>query len=136
MLLNAEGKRVKLAAVKAATQTGDGTVSTGWISRTDFLAGRAFASLEAASGSPTSLTATLIVEDATSDAGAGSATYATIAAAGDDLKAGALLDGAVDLKGAREYVRVSSTLAFTGGSSPAAVTAVGLALTGAVLPPV
>lgn len=136
MLLNAEGKRVKMGAVLAKNQVGNGTVSTGWISRRDFLAGRAFVNLEAASPAPTSLTATLIVEDATSDAGANSATYATLEAAGDDLKAGALLDGAVDLKGAREYVRVSSTLAFTGGSSPAAVTAVGLALTGAVLPPV
>lgn len=134
--LQAQGKLTKIAAVKAASQVGDGTVSSGWISRDGFNAARIFASLEAASGSPTTLTATLIIEDATSDAGAGAATFATVAEAGTDVKAGALLEGAVDLSGAREFVRVSSTLDFTAGSSPAAVTAVGIALTGAVETPV
>lgn len=135
MRTEAQGKTVKILEVLAKTQTGNGTVSSGWVSRDGFDSARVFASIEAPTGSPSALTATLIVEDATDGSGTSSATFATVSTATDVL-AGGIVEGPVNLRLANEFIRVSSVLAFTGGSTPAAISAVGVAATGATVTPV
>ena len=135
MRTEAQGKTVKVIEVFAKEQTGNGTVSTGWVSRKGFDSARVFASVEAPTGSPSALTGTLIVEHATSGAGAGSATFATIKAATSVL-AGVILEGAVNLRTANEFIRVSSALVFTAGTTPKAVVAAGIAATGSDTTPV
>lgn len=130
MRTEAEGKALKIAEVYAASQSGDGTVSSGWVLRTGFDAARVFASVEAPTGTPDALTATLVVQDASDGSGTGADTYATVEAATSVLTGG-LLEGAVNLREAGPYIRVQTVLEFTGGTTPAAVTAVGVALTGA-----
>lgn len=130
MRTEAQGKTVKTLKVLAQTRTGNGTATSGWVSRDGYASGRVFASVAAPTGSPSALTATLIVEHATDISGTGAATFATISAATSVL-AGATLEGPVNLRLANGFIRVSTTLAFTGGTTPAALVACGVTGTGA-----
>lgn len=91
-----------------------------------------YTSVGAVSGSPTTTSVVSKVQDSADDSawadyepdGANVATSPAITAASTDDNT------AVNLSGARRYVRVVTTVAFTGGTSPAALVAAALVLSG------
>lgn len=129
MRTEAAGKSIKIAEVFSDNQSGDGTLTSGAIDRQGFDAARVAVNVEAPTGSPTALTATLIVTHADTSGGSYT-TFATVDTASDVL-AGATLEDAVNLREAKRYIKIQSALAFTGGSTPAADAALVCVLAGA-----
>ena len=113
--------------VAGTNQVGDGTVTTGIVDRLGFDGARIGANFAEASPSPTTVVGSVIVQHGDAANLSDATTFATLQAADVSTKAGLSLDEALDLRGAKRYVRVSSTLDFEGGSSPAQK--VGLAIT-------
>lgn len=126
-----EKDSIKIPAMVGTNQVGNGTVATNIIDRRNYDGARIGASYAVADPVPTTVTATLIVQHGDAANLSDVSTFATVKAALTDTKAGLVVDEALDLRGAKRYIRVSTTLAFAGGSSPAQKLALAAALCGA-----
>jgi hypothetical protein len=122
-----EKNAIKTAAVVGSNVIGNGSLATAHFDRLGFDGARIGAQYTVADPAPTTVTATLIVQHDDDPAFGSPTTFATIAAALTDTKEGLAVDEPLDLRGAKRYARVSTTLVFSGGSSPAQK--VGLAAT-------
>jgi hypothetical protein len=106
------------------------TVTGTWLDRTahgSALSAVLHGMLGAVSGAPSAIDVTVQLQDATSNGGAGAANFGpaiTLSAADTDGVAN------IDLSGAREFVAAVVTVAFTGGTSPAALVAADVVLGG------
>ena len=126
-----EAKAIKTRSLAGTNQVGNGSVVTAHVDRLGFDCARVAANLAVADPAPTSNTALIIVQHDDDPAFGSPTTFATVRAASADVKGGLVVDEALDLRGAKRYVRMSSTLTFTGGSSPAQKIALALTLAGA-----
>jgi hypothetical protein len=135
MRTEAYGKLLKLADAAVGVDDGAGTLTGGVVDRQGFDAARVGARFEAPSGSPSTATATLVLQHGDESNGSDMADYETLLTA-TDVSSAVLLEAAANLRGTKRYVRVKSVLAFTGGSSPASDTCLICALTGSAEVPV
>lgn len=126
-----EKDAIKIPDLVGTNQVGNGTVATGIIDRLNYDGARIGADYAVADPVPTTVTATLTVQHGDDSGLSDATTFATIKAALTDTKSGLAVDEPLDLRGAKRYIRVSTTLAFSGGSSPAQKVALAAALCGA-----
>lgn len=130
MRLEAAGKSIKTPEVHAENADADGNIDSAVVDRLGYDAARVAVGVGAPTGSPTALTASLVIQHGDASDGSDMADFETVAEAASVL-AGGVLDGAVNLRTAKRYVRVRSAIAFTGGSSPAADVGLACTLAGA-----
>lgn len=110
---------------------GNGTVKGVGYDRTGYLSAAVVYSAGICPSVPTGFTVVLKVQDSTEDVDGSYADFATIATFGtaSDLSAASVVKHFdVNLRGAKQWVRITETLTFTGGSSPSQLGCVNLIL--------
>lgn len=117
-----------------------GACNGNWIDRSNFMSMKAFGVLGSAAGSPSAQGLTLKIQDATDNSGTGAADYKPDGSTTAQSTTGTTTDNSVttlnvNLKNARQYIRVVGTLAFTSGTSPTQDVVLGAVLCGGSTPP-
>ncbi|HQM02118.1 MAG TPA: hypothetical protein PLH98_16445 [Ruminococcus flavefaciens] len=115
-IVNRQGR---LTAVKGFPSTlSDGTAITGAvIDRLGYQSALLIFSYEASSGTPTSASAALKVQDDTASDGSTAADYAVLETA-KNIKTAGIAQYMIDLSGANRYLKVIEDTTYVDGSSP------------------
>jgi len=109
----------RMTAAKGFPSTlSDGTVITGAVvDRLGYQSALVTFSYEASTGTPTTATASLIIEDGDNSGLSDNATFATFATV-KDIKTAGIAQYYVDLSKAKRYVRIVEDTTYTDGTTP------------------
>jgi len=131
------GERIKvMQTLKAQSNAKDGVAEDGvGVDRTGFHSAVLAFNLGAASGTPTSYTAAVKLQESDDNASFSDVSGQALALTDADEDTLSLLD-AIDLRGLKQYIRATVTVTFTGGTSPEAVYACNIILGDADAEPV